>query len=65
MHIPEIDKERVISFFEKTSFKNDGITLYISQSGTVACTGYALNLTDYKNVDHEWVDYLDGYIFKL
>jgi hypothetical protein len=54
----------MISFFEKTSFKN-GITLYISQSGTVACTGYALNLTDYKNVDHEWVDYLDGYIFKL
>ena len=65
MHRPEIVKERVISFFEKTSFKNDGITLYISQSGTVACTGYALNLTDYKNVDHEWVDYLDGYIFRL
>lgn len=62
MYTPEVIKEKIINFFKETSL-HEGITLYISQSGTVACTGYSLKLVDYNiNVDDEWVDYLNGYI---
>lgn len=44
--------------------KENSITLCISQSGTVACTGYALGLVDYQNTENGWVDYLDGYIYE-
>lgn len=64
MYRPEIIKDKMVAFFKMNSITN-GIALYISQSGTVACSGYSLNLLDYKNVDSEWVDYLDGYIFRL
>lgn len=64
MNSPETIKIRIKEFFKKTSLKN-GITIYISQSGTVACTGYSLGLIDYKANDDEWVDFLDGYVFKL
>ena len=64
MHRPEVVREKIIAFLKKTALRN-GITLYISQSGTVACTGYSLNLIDYRDVDYEWVNYLDGYILRL
>lgn len=64
MYESEIIKEKIIDFFRKTSIQ-EGITLYISQSGTVACTGYSLNLVDYGVADNEWVGYLDGYIIRL
>lgn len=64
MNRPEIIRTKIIDYFERTSLLN-GITLYISQSGTVACTGYSLGLIDYKANDEDWVDYLDGYILRL
>ena len=64
IHKPESIRKKIVAFFEKTAFTK-GITLYISQSGTVACTGFSLNLTDYSNVNDEWVNYLDGYILRL
>ena len=64
MHSPKIIKSKTIEFFEKTALKNE-ITLYISQSGTVACTGYALGLVDYQTDFNDWVNYLDGYILRL
>lgn len=64
MNSPEIIRTEIIDFFEKTSIK-EGITIYISQSGTVACTGYSLGLMDYNANDEEWVGYLDGYILRL
>lgn len=64
MNSPETIKTRIIDFFEKTSLKN-GITIYISQSGTTACTGYSLGLIDYKANKDEWVNFLDGYILRL
>ena len=64
MNAPEIIKNRIIDFFLSTSLDN-GITIYISQSGTIACTGYSLGIIDYKANDEEWVNYLDGYILRL
>lgn len=64
MNSPETIRTEIINFFEKTSIK-EGITIYISQSGTVACTAYSLGLMDYKANDEEWVDYLDGFILRL
>lgn len=64
MYRPETIKEKILPFFESTLL-GDGIAVYISQSGTVACTGYALNLIDYNNVNDDWVNYLDGYILRL
>jgi hypothetical protein len=64
MNCPEIIMKETMEFFEKTAIPN-GITLYISQSGTVACTGYALGVVDYKADSEDWVDFLDGYILRL
>ena len=61
MHGPETLGPDMLKFFQKTAYK-DGIALYISQSGTVACTGYALGMADYGG---DWVGYLDGYILRL
>lgn len=64
MNRPEIIKTKIIDFFEKTSSKNE-ITIYIGQSGTVACTGYSLSLVDYQANNEDWVNFLDGYILRL
>ena len=64
MNSPETRKRKITELFEKTSLKN-GINIYISQSGTVACTGYSLGLIDYKANEEEWVNYLDGFIMRL
>lgn len=61
---PKTIQEKILDFFRQTCLK-EGVTLYISQSGTVACTGYSLNLVDYGSSDNEWVGYLDGYIVRL
>ena len=64
MNNPKDIRDKILTFFEDTS-KKDTLTLYISQSGTVACTGYSLGLVDYKADDEDWVNYLDGYVLKL
>ncbi|WP_029542161.1 histidine phosphatase family protein [Selenomonas sp. AB3002] len=64
MYNPTTIRTKILDFFTCTSI-NNGITLYISQSGTIACTGYSLGLVDYMVSDREWVDYLDGYILRL
>lgn len=48
-------------FLEKTCVSK-GITLYVSQSGTIAGIGYALKLVDYNIEKDEWVNNLDGFI---
>lgn len=60
----ETIREEAMAFFGNTAIQN-AITLYISQSGTVACTGYALGLVDYKADFDDWVDFLDGYILRV
>lgn len=62
MNSPEFIRTEIIKFFKKTSTKDD-ITVYIGQSGTIACTGYSLGLIDYKVNNGEWVDFLDGYVY--
>ena len=57
-------KSEMLNFFFNTSLKN-GITIYISQSGTVACTAYSLGIADYKANDEDWVNYLEGYVLRL
>lgn len=49
------------NLFHKSAIPQ-GVTLYISQSGTVASLGYALNLVDYQIPEGEWVDFLDGFM---
>ena len=61
---PEQLKKLANTFFETTS-SNKGITLYISQSGSVASLGYALNLIDYQVTEGEWVNFLDGFILTI
>lgn len=64
MNCPDFIKTEMIKFLKKTSL-NNGISLYISQSGTVACTGFSLGLLDTKANNEEWIDFLDGYIVRL
>ena len=63
MNSPKIIQQKMIDFFNITSTEQ-GISLYISQSGTVACSGYSLGLVDYQANDKDWVQFLDGYIYK-
>lgn len=42
-----------------------GITVYVSQSGTIACVGYSFGLTDYKADGDDWVRFLDGFVLEL
>lgn len=61
MHSPAFIRTEILRFLRETSLRH-GITIYVSQSGTIACTGYALGLTDYKADDGDWVKYLDGFL---
>ena len=64
MNTPKFIKKKMMGFFKNTALLN-GITVYVSQSGTVACTGLALGLVDYMENDDDWVNYLDGYILRF
>ena len=64
MNRPDHIKNEIMDFLKKTSLSN-GISIYISQSGTVACTGFSLGLIDTKANNEEWIDYLDGFIVRL
>ncbi|MBS7825474.1 histidine phosphatase family protein [Wohlfahrtiimonas chitiniclastica] len=52
------------SFIERTS-KTSKISLFISQSGTLAALGYALGLSDYNIESGEWVPFLDGFVVHI
>ena len=60
MHTPAFIRTKILRFLRETSL-HKGITIYVSQSGTIACAGYALGLTDYRADDDDWVQYLDGF----
>lgn len=64
MHSPEIIKDEILRFLKETSLRG-GITIYISQSGTIACAGFSLGLTDYKADEIDWVRYLDGFVVEV
>jgi hypothetical protein len=55
----------VANIFFQTTCTEKGITLYISQSGTVASIGYALELLNYDVTDDEWVDFLEGFMISI
>ncbi len=57
-------KEMANIFFQTTCIEK-GITLYISQSGSVASIGYGLGLLNYDVINGEWVDFLDGFILSI
>lgn len=42
-----------------------GLTIYISQSGTVAGLGYVFDKLDYNVNNGEWIDYLEGFYLKV
>ncbi|GHT01630.1 hypothetical protein AGMMS50276_30040 [Synergistales bacterium] len=51
--------------FIKSTCINRGITLYVSQSGTIAGIGYVLRLVDYDIIAGEWVNFLDGFVLDI
>lgn len=55
---------RTMTFINSTS-ENNNITLYISQSGTIAHIGFALNKLNYDDSEDSWINFLDGFIIKL
>lgn len=55
---------RTMDFINSTS-ENNNITLYISQSGTIANIGFALNKLNYEDSEDSWINFLDGFIIKL
>ncbi|MBE0472089.1 MAG: histidine phosphatase family protein [Methyloprofundus sp.] len=56
----EICKE--LSEFLVTTTAESRISLFISQSGTVAALGYALGVRNYNIGNNEWVPFLDGFV---
>ena len=57
-------RTETLRFLHETCIQH-GITIYVSQSGTIACAGYSLGLTDYKADDDDWVRFLDGFVLEL
>lgn len=55
---------RTMNFINSTS-ENNNITLYVSQSGTIANIGFALNKLNYDDSEDSWINFLDGFIMKL
>ena len=53
-----------MNFINSTS-ENNCVTLYISQSGTIANIGFALNKLNYEDSEDSWINFLDGFIIKL
>lgn len=51
--------------FIMSSCIDKGITVYVSQSGTVANIGYALKKIVYHVEEGEWVPFLDGFFIEI
>ncbi|MEE1921387.1 histidine phosphatase family protein [Pseudomonas sp. 148P] len=49
------------SFLERTTTESK-ISLFVSQSGTIAALSYALGLSDFDISKNEWVSFLDGFL---
>ena len=63
--IPPIMLKDIAGEFLKSTCINRGITLYVSQSGTIAGIGYVLRLVDYDVPAGEWVNFLDGFVLDI
>lgn len=59
------DLRKLSMEFIRRSCAENGITIFISQSGTVSGIGYSLGLLDFNVADGEWIDYLDGFYMDL
>lgn len=53
-------KKKAMDLFVSNA-KKGTLSIFISQSGTVAGIGYALDLKDYNIQSGEWVEYLEGF----
>jgi len=62
---PPIMLKDMAEEFIKSTCINRGITLYVSQSGTIAGIGYVLRLVDYDIPAGEWVNFLDGFVLDI
>ena len=61
LRTPEELKSEFFAFLKKIPTENK-ISLFVSQSGTVANLGYALGLLDFDTEQNEWVPFLRGFI---
>lgn len=57
-------RSELSSFLGKTAM-DSRISLFVSQSGTIAALGYALGLKNYDIENNEWVSFLDGFVLKF
>ena len=57
-----LSKNNVIQFFEKT-VKNEGITLYVTHDAFISFFEFAYYEKKYS--EHNWIDYLEGFILKF
>ena len=62
---PPIMLKEMAKEFIKSTCINRGITLYLSQSGTIAGIGYVLKIIDYDIPAGEWVNFLDGFVLDV
>lgn len=51
-----------LTCFLKKTCTGSKISLFVSQSGTIAALGYALGLSNYDTNRNEWVPFLDGFV---
>lgn len=61
LRTPEELCSELVGFLKKTAFENK-ISLFVSQSGTIAALSYALGLRSYDTEQNEWVPFLDGFV---
>jgi len=62
---PPVMLKSMAKEFIKSTCIDRGITLYVSQSGTVAGIAYVLGLVNYDISAGEWVDFLDGFALDI
>lgn len=64
LYSPDELFNRAMDFINSTS-ENNTITLYISQSGTIANIGFALKKLNYEDSENSWINFLDGFTMNL
>ena len=61
LRIPNELCSELAGFLKNIPIENK-ISLFVSQSGTIAALGYALGLSSYDTEKNEWVPFLEGFI---
>lgn len=58
------DLKKIAESFIGSKTGKQGITLFVSQSGTMVNMAHSLNIAEYDE-NNQWIDYLDGFFIQL